>query len=162
MMSEDDLEFEQSLTKLFVRWSIASSKAGYNPKDDNFKEINDDFLIKVLTKKLEWGGVNVVLPDYMLVLLASCAETPAQIQMFMVDILDVVLNNNDGKIPVGYIIKPTDFAEAFPEAFPSPHLYPAVARKYDAKWDEQKIKNRTSGTDNSYDTLEFWSKYKNV
>ena len=91
-------------------------------------------------------------------IIALCSESPAEVQMIMVDILDKIYENNDNHIPKHYVITPMDFSLTFPVKFPATMQYPEMKARYNRKWDEQKTPDR----ENSYDTKVFWSKYSNM
>ena len=147
---------EDLLTRLLFIWNIKSFNSSYNPREYD-EEIAQQFLVKVIRKKLEAVGVDVVIPDYLALILNTCATNPAEIQMITVDILKQVLKNNKNKIPVGYVITPNDFSAAFPSKFPLIEEDSYIRERYDKIWKKHKI-----GNHNMYDTKHFWRKYKNV
>lgn len=120
------------------------------------KILESSFLAKVLVKKIEAMGLDVIVPNELLSIIILCSETPAEVQMIFTDILDGVLEANKiDKLPKEYKITPFDFIYAYPNKFPITCLYPDVKEKYNKKWDDQKINGM-----NSYDTYEFWEKYR--
>ena len=146
----------ENVSNVFVYWNLMANSDNYVPcKGD--EELEDFFFVKLIKKKLEWAGIDIVIPDALSVILSYCAETPAEVQMIMVDILDEVLIANNNSIPRGYVITPTDFSMAFPIRFPITSEFPSVKEDYNNKWDAQKVDGA-----NSYDTPEFWEKYKNI
>lgn len=147
---------EDLLTRLLIIWNIKNFSSEYNPREYD-EEIAQQFLIKVIRKKLEAVGVDVVIPDYLALILNTCATNPAEIQMITVDILEQVRKNNKNKIPVGYVITPNDFSAAFPRKFPLIEEDSCIREHYDKIWKKHKI-----GNHNMYDTKRFWHKYKNV
>jgi hypothetical protein len=147
---------EDLLTRLLIIWNMKSFSPGYDPKKYD-EEIAQQFLVKVIRKKLEAVGVDVVIPDYLALILNTCATNPAEIQMITVDILEQVRKNNKNKIPVGYVITPNDFSAAFPRKFPLIEEDSCIREHYDKIWKKCKI-----GNHNMYDTKHFWRKYKNV
>ena len=147
---------EDLLTRLLFIWNIKSFNSSYNPREYD-EEISQQFLVKVIRKKLEDVGVDVVIPDYLALILNTCATNPAEIQMITVDILEQVRKNNKNKIPVGYVITPNDFSAAFPSKFPLIEEDSYIRERYDKIWKKHKI-----GNHNMYDTKHFWRKYKNV
>ena len=157
-MMNEEMDMIEAIGNIYIHWNIDAVKnGGYNPEEYD-DEVNDYPLVKILRKKLEWGGVDVVIPDYLAMIIALCSESPAEVQMIMVDILDKIYENNDNCIPKHYVITPTDFSLAFPVKFPATMYYPEMKARYNRKWDEQKTPNR----ENSYDTKAFWSKYSNM
>lgn len=146
----------EDVSKVFMYWNFMANSDDYVPcKDD--EELEDLFFVKLIKKKLEWAGIDIVIPDALSIILTYCAETPAEVQMIMVDILDEVLMANNNSIPRGYIVTPMDFSMAFPIRFPITSEFPSVKEDYNNKWDAQKVDGA-----NSYDTPEFWEKYKNT
>ena len=156
-MMNEEMDMIEGIGKIFVYWNIKANDSEYNPEEYD-DEINNYPLVKILRKKLEWGGVDVVIPDYLAMIIALCSESPAEVQMIMVDILDKIYENNDNHIPKHYVITPMDFSLTFPVKFPATMQYPEMKARYNRKWDEQKTPNR----ENSYDTKAFWSKYSNM
>lgn len=146
---------EDLLTRLLIIWNIKSFNPEYDPRKYD-EEIAQQFLVKVIRKKLEAVGVDVVIPDYLALILSTCATNPAEIQMITVDILEQVLKNNK-KIPAGYVITPNDFSAAFPRKFPLIEEDSCIREHYNKVWKKHKI-----GNYNMYDTKRFWRKYKNV
>lgn len=120
------------------------------------KILESSFLAKVLAKKIEAMGLDVIVPNELLSIIILCSETPAEVQMIFTDILDGVLEANKiDKLPKEYKITPFDFIYTYPDKFPITCLYPDVKERYNKKWDDQKINGM-----NSYDTYEFWEKYR--
>ena len=156
-MMNEEMDMIEGIGKIFVYWNIKANDSEYNPEEYD-DEINNYPLVKILRKKLEWGGVDVVIPDYLAMIIALCSESPAEVQMIMVDILDKIYENNDNHIPKHYVITPMDFSLTFPVKFPATMQYPEMKARYNRKWDEQKTPDR----ENSYDTKVFWSKYSNM
>ena len=156
-MMNEEMDMIEGIGKIFVYWNIKANDSEYNPEEYD-DEINNYPLVKILRKKLEWGGVDVVIPDYLAMIIALCSESPAEVQMIMVDILDKIYENNDNHIPKHYVITPMDFSLTFPVKFPATMQYPEMKARYNRKWDEQKTPDR----ENSYDTKAFWSKYSNM
>ena len=147
---------EDLLTRLLIIWNMKSFSPEYDPRKYD-EEIAQQFLVKVIRKKLEAVGVNIVIPDYLALILNTCATNPAEVQMITVDILKQVLKNNKNKIPVGYVITPNDFSAAFPRKFPLIAEDNYIKEHYDKIWKKHKVSNY-----NMYDTKHFWRKYKNV
>ena len=151
------------ISKLFLTWTSEEFKGDKEKLKEYDPEVADLFEVQILRKKLEWAGVDVIIPDYCALIIASCADTPAEVQMIATEILDAAMqNNNNDKLPRGYVITTNDLCNAFDQAFPIVSIYPQIKEHYDKKWDDQKIKDRTGIIDNQYDTLEFWEKYKNT
>ena len=118
--------------------------------------LESSFLAKVLVKKIEAMGLDIIVPNELLSIIILCSETPAEVQMIFTDILDGVLEAYKiDKLPKEYKITPFDFVYVYPDKFPITCLYPDVKERYNKKWDDQKINGI-----NSYDTYEFWEKYR--
>ena len=118
--------------------------------------LKSSFLAKVLAKKIEVMGLDVIVSNELLSIIVLCSETPAEVQMIFTDILDGVLEAYKiDKLPKEYKITPFDFVYVYPDKFPITCLYPDVKERYNKKWDDQKINGI-----NSYDTYKFWEKYR--
>ena len=154
-MTENNDSILSVVSKVFISWAIME-KEDYEPCT-NIPELENEFFVKLIKEKLKWAGVDIVIPDALAIILDYCSETPAEVQMITVDILDTILKNNDGSIPKGYVITTNDFSLTFPVKFPITGFFPSAKEEYNQKWDEQK-----DGGANTYDTLEFWAKYKNT
>ena len=129
---------EDLLTRLLIIWNIKSFNYDYDPREYD-EEIAQQFLVKVIRKKLEAVGVDVVIPDYLALILNTCATNPAEIQMITVDILEQVRKNNKNKIPVGYVITPNDFSAAFPSKFPLIEEDNCIKEHYNKIWKTEEI-----------------------
>ena len=98
----------EDVSKVFMYWNFMANSDDYVPcKGD--KELEELFFVKLIKKKLKWAGIDIVIPDALSIILSYCAETPADVQMIMVDILDEVLISNNNSIPRGYVVTPMDF-----------------------------------------------------
>jgi len=163
MLTEKE-ELLKDVSTVFIAWALEESKdEPFDPYTKDHKDISDQFLIKIITKKLEWAGVDVIIPDYLALILDICAETPADIQMLIIDILANIRNRyKDFHIPKGYVITTQDFVDVFEDQFPVMSIYENVRAEYDHKWDIQKLENRSDFTDNMYDAHDFWDTFKNV
>lgn len=158
----DVLEYVE---KAFLSWTYNScfypdASANTSKREELIKS---SFYAKLIIRKLEWAGVDVVIPDELLGIVVLCSSTPAEVQMIMVDVLDAALERNRfDTFPKGYVLKSFDFSYAFPNEFPITEVYPSMKERYNKKWDDQKIPadKRKTATDNLYDTMEFWEKYR--
>ena len=162
---DNEVDIVELVSKTFMMWAIRSMEG----KDESIFEadtdVDEQFAIKIITGKLKWAGVDVKIPYELKIILVICSETPADVQTIMTEILDKVLETHDNKIPVGYEITHDDFVNAYTMRFPIAKFYPDMRKHFDDKWDAQKIpheKAKFIGTDNQYDTHEFWNKYRNT
>ena len=159
----DVLEYVE---KVFLSWTYNSCFCSDDKPNTSKREelLKSSFYAKLIINKLEWAGVDVVIPDELLGIVVLCSSTPAEVQMIIVDVLDAALERNGFDVfPKGYVVKSFDFSYAFPDEFPITEIYPSMKEKYNRKWDDQKIPADKRGifrTDNLYDTTEFWKKYR--
>ena len=149
---------------IFMNWVMHEHNPTYDPTEMN-EDINSYFLIKVLKSKLEWAGVDIVIPDFLSCIIALCVENPAEVQMMMVEILEKI-KEKKGCIPRHYIVTSNDFVNTFMMKFPIVSQFPEVKAKYDRKWSAQKLQDQQDidsyYTDNMYDTKDFWLAFKNT
>lgn len=155
-MNSEIQEKKDLCSKIFITWMIMEREGEdmSNHKD----EINEIFSAKILLKKFKVFDIDIVLPDYLLLLLDVCVDgNPGQIQIVLKDLLNHIKNNR-GSIPAGYVITSTDFAYCFANDFPIMDI-PEINEKYHKLWDGQK-KERTKSSpfesDNLCDTIEWW------
>ena len=166
IMKNEKPDVLASVESLFLSWTFKAmfSHEDSDPTSKRDELLESSFYAKLLIHKLEWAGVDIVIPDELLGIIALCSSTPAEVQMIAVDIFDAALERNDfTTFPKGYVVKSFDFSYAFPDEFPITEIYPFMKEKYDKKWDDQKIPADKRGifrTDNLYDTMEFWKKYR--
>lgn len=160
-MTKEQRELLSSISQVFVTWIFEEKKPTYNPSDYD-PEIAEEFMIKLLRKKLEWAGVKVIIPDYCALILAMCAETPADIQIMTVDLLTSIMDNHNYVfLPDDYIITGEDFCNAFGFQFPATTIYPEVREEYTKKWQMSKIKMpEYPNIDTMYDTYDFWALFR--
>lgn len=158
----------ENLNLVFISWFMKTNKhVSVEDLTSKREEIMKNvFFAEILIKRLAWAKVDVVIPDELLIIISACAETPAEVLMITTDIFDDIMNiHNYDKLPVGYVITPTDFSHAFPFNYPITSIYKEMKDRYNKKWDNQKIKPEDMKDyiiDNMYDTKEFWEKYKNT
>ena len=120
------------------------------------KDIENNFSSQVLLKKLKAVGVDIVLPDMLLLILDICVEgNPGRIQIVLKDLLNGI-KKRIGPIPKGYIVTSWDFSTHFMTRFPIMD-YPEMEKKYSELWDAQKIERKNSMmSDNLCDTVAWW------
>ena len=141
-----DQEKIELCSRIFIAWKL-SNKA-WNVHDD---EILDAFIPGMLVKKMKAFGVDIFLPDPLLLLIDVCTESnPGQAQIILKDLLNNIVERT-GKIKKGYMISAEDVAECWPTSFPIVSLKPEL---YEIKWIDQKTNKAFS--DNLCDTPEWW------
>ena len=108
-------------SRIFIAWKL-SNKA-WNVHDD---EILDAFIPGMLVKKMKAFGVDIFLPDPLLLLIDVCTESnPGQAQIVLKDLLNSIVERT-GKIKKGYMISAEDVAECWPTSFPIVSLKPEL------------------------------------
>ena len=141
-----DQEKIELCSRIFIAWKL-SNKA-WDVHDD---EILDAFIPGMLVKKMKAFGVDIFLPDPLLLLIDVCTESnPGQAQIILKDLLNSIVERT-GKIKKGYMISAEDVAECWPTSFPIVSLNPEL---YERKWIDQKTNKAFS--DNLCDTPEWW------
>ena len=139
----------------FIAW-ITGEKQGKVVKND--KEIMDLFTSQIILKKFNVFDIDIVLPDMLLLILSVCVDgNPGLFQIILKDLLNSI-KKKKGPIKRGYVITTHDFVDCFLIQFPIIEI-PEVLAKYEALWDEQKIKRESSNPfkpDNLCDTPEWW------
>lgn len=140
-------------SKLFIHWSIKAREDEDMTKHD--EEVAEIFTSKIILKKFEVFGINIVLPDDLLLILYLCVEgNPGQFQIVLKELLKNIAEKN-GPIPAGYVITPDDFVRAFPLHFPVMSI-PEINKKYEALWEDQKYETPLGIRNNRCDTVEWW------
>lgn len=120
------------------------------------KECANMFTSRMILKKFELFGIDIVLPDLLLLILAICTDVnPGQFQIILKDLLNNI-KARKGPIPPGYIITTDDFSLCFMSDFPITEIS-YINEKYYKLWDGQK-KQRTKPmeSDNLCDTVDWW------
>lgn len=138
----------------FIAWITTEGKEQSIFTDD--KDIRNLFTSQIILNKFKAFGVDIVLPDMLLLILNVCVENnPGQFQILLKDLLNSI-KERKGPIPAGYVIKSTDFSLCFMTNFPIMDI-PHINNKYEKLWDGQKIKrNNPFESDNLCDTPEWW------
>ena len=80
------------ITRLFLEWANEEIRSDKEKLKEYDSEVNELFEVQLLRKKLEWAGVDVIIPDYCALIIASAADNPAEIQMITTDILDAAMH----------------------------------------------------------------------
>ena len=144
---------ELCLQILFSWIEMERSKKDMNIHD---KEWEDLFTSRMILKKFEVFGIDIILPDMLLLILNICVNNnPGQFQVVLKDLL-CDIKSRKGPIPKRYVITANDFTMCFPFEFPIIES-PVVNEKYEKLWDAQK--NLNAGVlenDNLCDTPEWW------
>lgn len=118
------------------------------------EEITDLFTSRMILKKFETFGINIVLPDMLLLMLYICTEgNPGMFQVILKDLLNHI-KEKIGPIPSGYVITVEDAANCF--ASPPILDIPEIQDKYCNLWQEQKNVSASGISDNLCDTPEWW------
>ena len=120
-------------------------------------EITGLFPICIVLDKLEKTGIDVVIPDMILIILdICCLGNPGVIQLMTKELLMDIKANQGGSIPKGYVVTGEDFASLHGDAYPILAL-PENEEKYRKLWDAQKRdRAKTFDSDNQCDTPEWW------
>lgn len=140
-------------SKALIVWFQRENEGADMSQHD--KDIAELFTSKIILKKFEVFGIDIILPDDLLIILYICVEgNPGQFQIVLKDLLHSIVQRK-GLIPAGYVITSDDFAHAFPMHFPVMSM-PEVNAKYEKLWDEQKYESSFHMMNNKCDTIEWW------
>lgn len=147
-------EKEDICSRALISWIIAERQN--KDMSIHYEDIKEIFTSKMILKKFEVFGIDIVLPDMLLLILNVCVNNnPGQFQVVLKDLLNVIKQGR-GPIPSGYVIRTRDFVSAFSDKFPIMEI-PKINNKYHKLWDDQKKKTTESGeSDNLCDTEEWW------
>ncbi len=141
-------------SKLFINWFERERQKKDMTQHD--EEVTEIFTSKIILKKFETFGIDIVLPDDLLLILYLCVEgNPGQFQILLKELLKAIVKNRGRAIPKGYVITSDDFVHAFPTHFPVMSI-PEVNKKYEKLWDEQKYESAFHTMNNRCDTIEWW------
>ena len=115
------------------------------------------FPISIVLDKLEKCGIDVIIPDMILMIFdICCLGNPGVIQVFVKELLMDVKANQGGSIPKGYIVTGEDFVRLHGDSYPILGL-PEFEEKYHALWQAQKReRNKAFDSDNRCDSPEWW------
>ena len=148
-------ETKELCSKVFIKWMLDERSDNYDARkrDD---DIGDLFTSKVLLKKFDAFGIDIVIPDPLLLILFMCVEgNPGQVQIVLKDLLNHIKKVR-GPIPAGYVITSIDFAFCFKDNYPIIAI-PEINEKYYKLWDAQKKHDHELlESDNLCDTPEWW------
>lgn len=123
-----------------------------DPNNDAFS--NDDFITKVLRKKIEVFNIPIELPIWLGNLISCCTNcNPGYSQIILDELLEYINKNNFNNqgIESGYQISVIDFTKAFNQIpiIDIPEIGERIKKKYD------EIKHTVP----NFDTVEFWMKH---
>lgn len=152
-MKDSIEEKKRQCSKIFISWSLSHVDWANNPHDEDIANI---FTSRMILKKFEVFGIDIIIPDPLLLMLAICTDgNPGQYQIILKDLL-LNIKKVKGPIPKGYCIEPQDIVEMWPINFPIVDI-PEVYDKYMKLWDEQKKEHHEEfESDNKCDTPEWW------
>lgn len=141
-------------SKALIAWLMTEQEGKDMTAHD--EEILNMFTSRVIMKKFEVFGIDIVIPDLLLLILSICVEgNPGQFQIILKDLLNSIKRRR-GLIPAGYIITPMDFSLCFMNDFPITDI-PHINDKYMKLWNGQKKEtHKEFESDNLCDTPEWW------
>ena len=149
-------EKKELCTKAFINWFL-QERENYDLKNHD-KEVAELFTSQVLLKKFDAFGIDIVLPDMLLMILHICTNNnPGQVQIILKDLLNNI-KERKGSIKPGYVITSNDFSLCFAWNFPIIEI-PEINIKYESLWMGQKIeidKHNPMMSDNLCDTVDWW------
>lgn len=148
-------EKTETCAQALIAWGLSEhDKRDMTVHDE---EIANMFTSRMIIKKFDVFGINIVLPDMLLLILAICTDcNPGQFQIILKDLLNSI-KKRKGPIPDGYVITTEDFGFCFLTDFPIIEI-PKIYDKYLKLWDGQKKpgEHKPWETDNLCDTPEWW------
>ena len=147
-------EKKELCCRVLVAWFFKEKSEDMKVHDP---EIADMFISRMLLKKFEVFGVDIILPDTLLMILDICCESnPGQVQIILKDLLNSIKKRTGKPIPKGYVITSNDFSSCFSKDFPITAIE-HINKKYMKLWDGQKKeKAGRFDSDNKCDTAEWW------
>ena len=147
-------EKKEMCSKALIAWTMTEQEGKDMSIHD--KEVENMFTSQMILKKFNVFGIDIILPDLLLLILAICVDgNPGQFQIILKDLLNNI-KKRTGPIQAGYIITAWDFSLCFMNDFPIIDI-PHINDKYRKLWDEQKKpKTQPWETDNLCDTVEWW------
>lgn len=131
-------------SKLLIIWSLNQNddKIMFDPE---YEKVS--FIAKVLRKKMEAFGIDVKLPDPLIMIIETCTQSnPGVSQLLLKKVLAQRSNVDSDNV-----VTPTMFALAFGESFPVMSDHTWEKRLHD-EWDAQKAEDGS----NKCDTPEWW------
>lgn len=148
-------EKKESCSKALITWMMTEKDANFDMSKHD-EDIENLFTSKMILKKFKVFGIDIVLPDMLLLILAICVDSnPGQFQIVLKDLLNHI-KSRKGPIPAGYIITSDDFVDCFMMNFPIMEIQ-NINDKYHKLWDDQKYLNMgSSHRENACDIPEWW------
>lgn len=147
-------EKKEWCSKGFISWFfMEKDNRDFTVRDP---EVSEVFIVKVIDKKFKVFGIDIVLPDPLMIILDLCVNgNPGQVQIVIKDLLNSI-KKRKGPIPAGYVVTSDDFSHCFMTEFPIMEI-PKVNAKYESLWIGQKIESETDKRSyNLCDTAEWW------
>lgn len=147
-------EKKEMCSKALIAWTMTEQEGKDMSIHD--KEVENMFTSQMILKKFNVFGIDIVLPDLLLLILAICVDgNPGQFQIILKDLLNNI-KKRTGPIQTGYTITAWDFSLCFMNDFPIIDIQ-HINDKYRKLWDGQKKqKAQPWKTDNLCDTPEWW------
>lgn len=147
-------EKKEMCSKALIAWTMIEQEGKDMSIHD--KEVENMFTSQMILKKFNVFGIDIILPDLLLLILAICVDgNPGQFQIILKDLLNNI-KKRTGPIQAGYTITTWDFSLCFMNDFPIIDI-PHINDKYRKLWDGQKKqKAQPWETDNLCDTPEWW------
>ena len=158
-----------ALVNLFFEEKFGQKESYHDP------EITNLFPVNIVLQKLERCGIDVFIPDMILMVFdICCLGNPGIIQLMTKELLMDIKSNQGGSIPKGYIVTAEDFINLHGDAFPiiaeenlatdisgatdeKPVIDSTYNQKYHKLWLEQKREQENPfESDNLCDTTEWW------
>jgi hypothetical protein len=125
-----------------------------NEHDDEIFDVL--FTAKMIKKKFDAFCIDIVLPDYLIMLIDICIDSnPGLFQVVLKEIL--VNARSDGKpLPSKYVITPYDYLTTFDYKHPIIEIA-EYKHKFEDLWDAQKVVEDAHPTSrNKCDTKRWW------
>lgn len=147
-------EKKEICAQALIKWAFTEMAGQDMKKHDH--DIETLFTSQVLLRKFDAFGIDIVLPDPLLIILYICTESnPGQVQIILKELLESI-KERKGPIQPGYAVSSEDFSHCFATSFPIISI-PHMEKKYRKLWDGQKRETQKAfETDNKCDTVEWW------
>lgn len=153
------MNIKKAVLDIYLAWFRREQLPDYDPRVSTINGLEDEFLFKVVKRKLEAMNIDIIIPSEAMMILIICADNPGYIQLMIKEILTEVMTYNNGSIPRGYAITTTDFNMTYGDRIPITSEYPDISHEYKKKWDAQKIDTKFGST-NAVDTIDWWNEIK--
>lgn len=143
MITQEDREL---VSKLLIMWIIAEQR-GQEEDYPYIKEVHDeDFICKVLSKRMEAFDLQIIVPDYLSSILSMCTEQNPGKSLYL--LYEILKETEIKSLP--YTVQSLDFSRIYPMSFP--FMEGEFDKEYHKKWMSQKYDNDK----NKIDTPRFW------